>query len=224
MTFLKSEMSGWEELIGVVVSLDLSYSLKEYVQALAKVPQQKLDDLQTRIVIIGCGEWQPIQTYAGVYSPFPYVLTKTEAHATERTGFKGAIYADPTRSVYHALGMDIERLALTPADEKKRGYVRSNIVSLTLSSIWVPLHSFSFSCHCTHRAWQNGPVTNPGLIGKQGNISQLGGEFILGPGKLPIYYQFLDSNVFSGCRCSFASRMQHTEDRTSSLHVSDLDW
>ena len=51
-------MSGWEELIGVVVSLDLSYSLKEYVQALAKIPQEKLDDLQTRIVIIGCGEWQ----------------------------------------------------------------------------------------------------------------------------------------------------------------------
>jgi hypothetical protein len=29
---------------------------------------------------------------------------------------------------------------------------------------------------------QRGPLKNPSHIGKQGNISQLGGDFILGPG------------------------------------------
>lgn len=140
---------------------------QEYVEALAQVPRSKLEDLGTSIVVIGCGEWQPIKGYL------------------EKTGFKGAIYADPTRKVYHALGMDIEKLATTPAGEKKRSYIRSSILSVTLSSTW------------------SGPLTNPRLIGKQGNISQLGGEFILGPGNT----------------CSFASRMQHTEDH---VEVDDL--
>lgn len=48
---------------------------------------------------------------------------------------------------------------------------------------------------------QRGPLKNPSLIGKQGKLSQLGGDFIFGPGNT----------------CSFASRMRHTEDRESSL-------
>lgn len=45
---------------------------------------------------------------------------------------------------------------------------------------------------------KTGPLQHPTLVGKQGNISQLGGDFILGPGNV----------------CSFAHRMQNTEDRT----------
>lgn len=45
---------------------------------------------------------------------------------------------------------------------------------------------------------KTGPLQHPTLAGKQGNISQLGGDFILGPGDV----------------CSFAHRMQNTEDRT----------
>ena|SRR6266508_1861946 len=34
-------------------------------------------------------------------------------------------------------------------------------------------------------AFQRGPVKNPSLIGKQGNIKQIGGDFIFGPGQWP---------------------------------------
>jgi len=67
-----------------------------------------------------------------------FIFIKTDSDV-ERTGFKGAIYADPTRSVYHALGMNMERLATTPANEKKRSYIRENAFSNILSSIWVPI-------------------------------------------------------------------------------------
>ena len=29
---------------------------------------------------------------------------------------------------------------------------------------------------------QNGPIKNPSHFGKQGNLSQLGGDFVFGPG------------------------------------------
>ena len=32
---------------------------------------------------------------------------------------------------------------------------------------------------------QTGPLKNPTLMGKQGNLSQLGGDFIFGPGTSP---------------------------------------
>ncbi|KAJ7686570.1 hypothetical protein B0H17DRAFT_1204235 [Mycena rosella] len=55
-------------------------------------------------------------------------------------------------------------------------------------------------------AWQSlktGPFKDPSLIGKQGNFTQLGGDFVLGPGN----------------QCNFAHRMQHTEDH---VEVADL--
>ncbi|KAF9445750.1 hypothetical protein P691DRAFT_734467 [Macrolepiota fuliginosa MF-IS2] len=140
---------------------------QEYVEELAKVTQETLESSDVKIVVIGCGNWQPIEGYA------------------QQTGFTGPIYADPSRKVYHALGMNIERLAVTPASEKKRSYLRKNAVVGALLSSW------------------RGPIKNPGLIGKQGNLSQLGGDFVFGPGNT----------------CSFASRMQHTEDH---VEVQDL--
>jgi len=117
-------------------------------------------------------------------APYLFVFIKTNSDA-ERTGFQGAIYADPTRSVYHALGMNIERLATTPANQKKRSYIHTHTVSNIFSSIGVPTIRSIDLFQCTNRAWQHALV-NPGLIGKQGNISQLGGEFVMGPGKHPL--------------------------------------
>lgn len=34
-------------------------------------------------------------------------------------------------------------------------------------------------------AIQKGPLLNPHHMGKQGNLSQLGGDFVLGPGMFP---------------------------------------
>ncbi|KAF7351043.1 Thioredoxin-like protein AAED1 [Mycena sanguinolenta] len=43
---------------------------------------------------------------------------------------------------------------------------------------------------------KNGPLRDPTLIGKQGDFGQLGGDFVFGPGN----------------QCTFAHRMQHTQD------------
>ncbi|KAJ4471005.1 AhpC/TSA antioxidant enzyme-domain-containing protein [Lentinula lateritia] len=95
------------------------------------------------------------------------------------TGFPfSKIFADPSLGVFHGLGMDIKTLARTPTGEKRASYLTEGIIKGSLWSIWRGLK-------------------NPRLIGKQGNIAQLGGEFILGPGN----------------RCTFAHRMRHTEDR-----------
>jgi len=99
------------------------------------------------------------------------------------TGFTGDIFADPTRELYRKLGMTTETLAGTPKGEQKRTYV-GGAVSIALASIWRGLH-------------------HPQHIGKQGNISQLGGEFVFGPGN----------------QCTFAHLMKHTEDH---VEVSEL--
>jgi hypothetical protein len=140
---------------------------QEYVMQLASVSQEALVLANTKIIVIGCGDWQPIRNYL------------------EITGFQGQMFADPTRKLYHALGMTAESLRLTPADVAKKSYIRSGLLSNVIRSIW------------------SGPMKNPFLIGKQGKLSQLGGDFIFGPGN----------------QCSFASHMQHTQDH---VEVADL--
>jgi len=98
--------------------------------------------------------------------------------------FKGEIYANPDGKLYDALGM-ISNLRTTPRGEEKRSYLKRGLLGTTLWSIW------------------RGPFKSPSHIGKQGNISQLGGDFIFGP----------------GIRCSYLSRMRHTEDH---VEVSEL--
>ncbi|KAH7886410.1 AhpC/TSA antioxidant enzyme-domain-containing protein [Phlebopus sp. FC_14] len=139
----------------------------DYVAQLSAVRPEALANVDRQLVIIGCGSHQPI------------------AHYQETTSCPFPIYADPDRTLYHALGMTIESLARTPVNEERPSYLRKSDFSNALSSIW------------------RGPLKNPSLIGKQGNISQLGGEFVFGLGPT----------------CTYASRMQHTQDH---VEVADL--
>ncbi|PCH34359.1 hypothetical protein WOLCODRAFT_160820 [Wolfiporia cocos MD-104 SS10] len=135
-------------------------SCQQYVIQLATVSPHTLAQANTRLVIIGCGDWHLIKNYR------------------ETTGYSGALYADHSRALYHLLALTTS-LALTLAGQEKRGYLAGrSFVANVVKSIW------------------DGPLKNPQHIGKQGDISQLGGDFILGPGNV----------------CAFASRMQHTED------------
>ncbi|KAI0362497.1 hypothetical protein OH77DRAFT_1416770 [Trametes cingulata] len=102
----------------------------------------------------------------------------------ENTGFSYPMYADPSRALYNTFGL-VESLDLTPAGQAKRSYLGRSFLGNVVKSIWV------------------GPVKHPQFIGKQGNISQLGGDFIFGPGET----------------CSYVSRMKHTEDH---VEVADL--
>ncbi|KAI5120579.1 hypothetical protein M0805_002529 [Coniferiporia weirii] len=137
-----------------------------YVSQLATVPEKALSDAGVKLAIIGCGEWQLIDNYK------------------KDTGFKGEIYADPSREMYRKLDMTIETLSGAPAGEQKRSYV-TNALSNALKSIW------------------KGPIMHPQFMGKQGNLSQLGGDFIFGPGNT----------------CHFSHLMQHTQDH---IEVSAL--
>ncbi|GBE77205.1 AhpC/TSA antioxidant enzyme-domain-containing protein [Sparassis latifolia] len=101
------------------------------------------------------------------------------------TGFEGDVYADPARTLYHIFDL-IQSLERTPSRQTKRSYITKGFLQNALKSIW------------------DGPIKNPTRIGKQGNISQLGGDFIFGP---------------QGEKCLFASRMHHTEDH---VEVADL--
>jgi len=121
---------------------------KAYIETLANVVSQEvLAKSNTKIVVIGCGGWEAIQSYA------------------VSTGFPGTFYADPTRELHRALGMTLETLARTPKGEQPKSYLSVSFVKQTLASI------------CS------GPLSHPALIGKQGNMSQVGGEFIFGPGE-----------------------------------------
>ncbi|KIM32202.1 hypothetical protein M408DRAFT_20525 [Serendipita vermifera MAFF 305830] len=60
---------------------------KAYVEELAKVPKGALDAADTRIVVIGCGDWSLIKLYR------------------EHTGFTSEIYAEPTRALHKILGL-----------------------------------------------------------------------------------------------------------------------
>ncbi|KAI0066751.1 hypothetical protein BV25DRAFT_1868301 [Artomyces pyxidatus] len=101
------------------------------------------------------------------------------------TEFEGEIFANPDRKLYRALGMTIENLDGTPAGTQKRSYLKDGLFKVTVKSIW------------------HGPLKKPQLIGKQGSLTQLGGDFVFGPGET----------------CSYSSRMQHTEDH---VEVSEL--
>jgi len=102
----------------------------------------------------------------------------------KNTGFEGDIYANPDRKLYDTLGL-VSNLQATPKGEERRSYLTRSLLSGTLSSIW------------------RGPLKNPSHVGKQGNISQNGGDFVFGP----------------GASCSYSSRMRHTEDH---VEVSEL--
>ena len=65
------------------------------------------------------------------------------------------------------------------------------------------------------RATQRLFIKNPQFAGKIGNMTQLGGDFVFGPGTLHTEHRLSCSGLTNilGPICTFASRMQHAEDR-----------
>jgi len=105
----------------------------------------------------------------------------------EQTSFTGLIYADPTRQLHEALGMTAHSMTGVPRGERPPNYspphvTRAQLKYLIKSTIVHPLDTITW---------------------KYGNITQLGGEFIFGPGQ----------------QCSFAHRMEHRQDH---IEVDDL--
>lgn len=59
---------------------------------------------------------------------------------TETTGFIGDVYANPSRSLYKALGL-VENLQKTPAGQNKRSYLTKGLLSNIFQSIMVSIGS-----------------------------------------------------------------------------------
>ena len=57
----------------------------------------------------------------------------------ENAKFKGRFFADPTRDLYHALGMDIETLERTPKGQAKPSYISIGPIRDIMQSLWVNL-------------------------------------------------------------------------------------
>ena len=100
----------------------------------------------TKIVVIGCGEWNLIKTYAGmsalrVVHSIKHLmqLTFCSTNLQENAKFKGRFFADPTRDLYHALGMDIETLERTPKGQAKPSYISIGPIRDIMQSLWVNL-------------------------------------------------------------------------------------
>ncbi|KAJ3502830.1 hypothetical protein NMY22_g18453 [Coprinellus aureogranulatus] len=185
-----------EKAIVVFIRHFFCGSCLAYVQNLVRVPQPSLDAAGTRIVIIGCGEAQFIN------------------HYKETSGFKGDIYADPSREVFRAMGMTLENLKLNPPEEPRASYLGGqSIVANAFAGL-----GRAFSA--------------PTLIGKQGNIFQLGGEFVLGPGANISPLQAWSRQLIKwlrgvGKQCSFVSRMEHTMQHASVeelMHAAGVEY
>ncbi|KAF9783925.1 hypothetical protein BJ322DRAFT_1007767 [Thelephora terrestris] len=108
----------------------------------------------------------------------------------EITGFTGEIYTDPSRSTFRTLELisGFQGLTLTPWGQQKRSY----ITQVTNNTPWYAFRNLV-------RLF----IKNPQFVGKIGNMTQLGGDFVFGPGPI----------------CTFAWQMQHTEDH---IEVSEL--
>ncbi|KAH8928493.1 hypothetical protein BT69DRAFT_1277085 [Atractiella rhizophila] len=137
---------------------------QQYVQAWTdEVKASVLEEAGVKLVFIGCGDYKLIKPYRSLLST-PY-----------------AIYADPTKSTYIALGMTLRTLEKgeDPTYLKKRG--------------WAGIKDSIF----------DGLSMGLKYIGKQGDMKQLGGDFIFGP----------------GLQCHYTNRMLTTRDHTE---VKDL--
>jgi len=101
-------------------------------------------------------------------------------------GFTGQIYADSERELYTALGMTLRNLKGTPEGSLPRSYIPESPLKSALASTWDALKQ---------------PMN--AIMGKNGDIKQLGGDFVFGPGN----------------QCTYAHRMENTQDH---IEVSDL--
>ena len=62
-------------------------------------------------------------------------LTKLQ----ETAKFNGQFFADPSRKLYHALGMDIENTERTPKGQQRPSYLTLSPISNIMQSLWVTI-------------------------------------------------------------------------------------
>uniref|UniRef100_A0A8C8RUL2 Peroxiredoxin like 2C n=1 Tax=Pelusios castaneus TaxID=367368 RepID=A0A8C8RUL2_9SAUR len=101
--------------IVVFVRHFLCYTCKEYVEDLAKIPKNLLQDAKVRLIVIGQSSYHHIKPFCSL------------------TGYPHEIYVDPEREIYKILGMKRGEVATTSVQSP---HVKSNLLSGSIRSLW----------------------------------------------------------------------------------------
>ena len=81
-------------------------------------------------------------------------MLRTDSKETAK--FNGPFFTDPTRKIYHALGMT-ESLERTPKGQPKPSYISPSIVLATMLSIWVKYLQSPVTFHLNPILYSEGP-------------------------------------------------------------------
>ncbi|XP_006129441.2 peroxiredoxin-like 2C isoform X1 [Pelodiscus sinensis] len=101
--------------IVVFVRHFLCYTCKEYVEDLAKIPKNLLQDAKVRLIVIGQSSYHHIKPFCSL------------------TGYHHEIYVDPEREIYKIFGMKRGEAATSSV---KSPHVKSNLLSGSIRSMW----------------------------------------------------------------------------------------
>ncbi|XP_074640779.1 peroxiredoxin-like 2C [Tubulanus polymorphus] len=97
----------------------LCYTAKEYVEDLAQVRSEALENADVQLVVIGCAPWKFIPVFKRV------------------TGFtQYALYCDPDRHIYKKLQLREKNLSFDSGCRKESKHVKSGIISGIMKSVW----------------------------------------------------------------------------------------
>lgn len=171
-------------------------------------------------MVIGCGDYQPIKHYSGTRANTienTLLLELTISHI-ENAGYTEPIYADPSRALHQIFNL-IENLKLTPSDQPKKSYLANRSYwGNVFSSIWVCTllanrceNVLSFLIFlCAVRANEK-----PWVYRKaRKHLTAWGRVYFRTRYNCPISrVPVIEILCGTGEQCSYASRMEHTEDR-----------
>jgi hypothetical protein len=145
------------------------YSINSSVQI------DMLDHKGLNLVVIGNGSFSMIKSYRSTFKLYSYVQLTHKYAEIFKSPYK--VYTDPSMHVYSALGMTMRTTDAGPSNECGE-YVKRGLVGGIAMVVKNALKS-------RLPVWEKG-----------GDIKQLGGEFVLGPGfvaLLPFFYFVLRS-------------------------------
>ncbi|XP_069736485.1 peroxiredoxin-like 2C [Phaenicophaeus curvirostris] len=114
---------GAQKAIVVFVRNFLCYTCKEYVEDLAKVPKEFLQEANVRLIVIGQSSYHHIKPFCSL------------------TGYTHEIYVDPQREIYKTLGM---KRGESNNVSVQSPHVKSNTLLGSIKSMWRAMTSPAF--------------------------------------------------------------------------------
>ena len=128
----------------------------------------------------------------------------------DTTGFKGEVYADSSRETFRTLDLKVT-LETTPKGEKKKSYLPNSMFVNVMASMWVSathlrVLRISNSEHSVRLRTQH--TSGDRVTSHNWAVTLFSDRVCEDPPRLDFVL-----SLSVGPQCSFAHRMQHTEDR-----------